>query len=199
MIIPTNASTAQPDLMADDKNIFNLPSTPPATSHQHNWHVPMAAPTTIAIARIHAAEGAAVTKAGEVLDSKAKNWTSWAQAIALLFKLFGVQEYVSGEVPYLDLKDDQESAANWVYNDMFAQLLITSNISVRERVHTNGCVSSHRIWLSLQSMHESKSHLILTTHLHMLMNTVAVEDDNRVFQSSIIYTIIDLIIDLIIF
>jgi len=27
MIIPTNASTAQPDLMADDDNILDLPTT----------------------------------------------------------------------------------------------------------------------------------------------------------------------------
>ena len=65
-----------------------------------------------------------------------------------------------------------------MYNDTFAQLLITSNISVKERVHTNRCISAHCMWLSLQSMHESKSHLILTTHLCMLMNTVTAEDNN---------------------
>jgi len=178
MIIPTNASTAQPDLMADDDNILNLPTTPPATSHQHDWHVPMVAPMTTAITCIHAAEGAAVTKAGELLDSKTKNWTGWAQSMVLLFKLFGIQEYVLGELPYPDPKDDPNSAMNWMYNDTFAQLLITSNISVKERVHTNRCTSAHRMWLSLQSMHKSKSHLILTTHLRMLMNTIAAEDDN---------------------
>ena len=178
MTVPTNVSTAQPDLMADDNNILDLPSTLPATSRQHDWHVPMVAPMTTTIARIHASEGAAVTKAGDLLDSKAKNWSGWAQSMALLFKLFGIQEYVSGEVTYPDPKDDPDSAANWIYNNTFAQLLITSNISVKEHVHTNGCMSTHCMWLSLQSMHESKSHLILTTHLRTLMNTVAAEDDN---------------------
>jgi len=178
MIIPNNTSTAQPDLMADDDNILDLPSTPPTTSRQHDWHVPMVAPSNTTIVRIHAAEGAAVTKAGELLDNKNKNWTGWAQSMALLFKLFGIQEYVSGELPYPDPKDDPNSAANWMYNDTFAQLLITSNISVKERVHTNGCTSTHCMWLSLQSMNESKSHLILTMHLRTLMNTIAAEDDN---------------------
>jgi len=164
--------------MADEDNILDLPVTPPAPSRQEDWHVPMAAPSTSTIARIHAAEGAAVTKAGDLLDSKTKNWSGWAQSMALLFKLFGVQEYVLGEVTYLDPKDDPQSAANWIYNDMFAQLLITSNISVKECIHTNGCMSVHCMWLSLQSMHESKSHLILTTHLRTLMNTVATEDEN---------------------
>ena len=112
MIIPTNVSAAQPDLMADDNNILDLPSTPPVTSCQHDWHVPMAAPSTTTITCIQAAEGTAIMKAGDLLDSKAKNWLGWAQSMALLFKLFGVQEYVLGEVPYLDPKDDPESAVN---------------------------------------------------------------------------------------
>jgi len=142
------------------------------------WHVPMVAPTTTTIAHIHAAEGTAVIKAGELLDSKNKNWMGWAQSMALLFKLFGIQKYVLGELPYPDLKDDPNSTMNWMYNDMFTQLLIMSNISVKECVHTNGCTSTHHMWLSLQSMHKSKSHLILTTHLCMLMNTIAAEDNN---------------------
>ena len=88
MYIPNNALTTQPEIMAEDDNIFNLPETSLAPSRQDNWHVPMVAPTTIAC--IHAAEGAAVTKAGELLDSKAKNWSGWLQSMALLFKLFGV-------------------------------------------------------------------------------------------------------------
>ena len=98
--------------------------------------------------------------------------------MALLFKLFGIQEYVLGEVTYLDPKDNPDNTANWIYNDMFTQLLITSNISVKERVHTNGCTSAHYMWLSLQSMYKSKLHLILTMHLCTLINTVATEDDN---------------------
>ena len=175
MIVPTDATTIQPKIMADD-NIFNLSGTSLTPNRQDDWHVPMAAPTTITC--IHAAEGAAITKAGELLDNKAKNWSSWSQSMALLFKLFGVREYVMGKVTCPDPKDDPESAENWAYNDTFAQLLITSNISPMEKVHTNGCPTSNRMWLSLQSMHKSKSHLILTMHLCTLMNTTAAEEDN---------------------
>jgi len=157
--------------------IYSIYLVPPFTlNRQDDWHVPMAAPTTITC--IHAAEGATVTKAGEFLDNKAKNWSSWSQSMALLFKLFGVQEYVMGKVTCPDPKDDPESAENWAYNDTFTQLLITSNISPTEKVHTNGCPTSNYMWLSLQSRHESKSHLILTTHLCTLMNTTAAEEDN---------------------
>ena len=176
IFISNDASTTQPEVIAEDDNIFNLPKTSLALSHQDNWHVPMVALTTIA--RIHAAEGAAITKAGKLLDSKAKNWSGWSQLMVLLFTLFGVQEYVQGKIICLDLKDNPESAENWTYNNTFAQLLIMSNIYIKERVHTSGCTSAHHMWLSLQSIHESKSHLILTMHLRMLMNTVAAEDDN---------------------
>ena len=130
------------------------------------------------IARIHTAEGTAITKAGETLDHHAKNWSSWLQSMALLFKLFKVQEYVLGKIDCPDPKDNAKSAENWTYNNTFAQLLITSNISPAERVHTNRCLTANCMWLSLQLMHKSKSHLVLTTHLCMLMNTTTSEDDN---------------------
>jgi len=127
---------------------------------------------------IYAAEGAAVTKSSKILDNQHKNWSAWLQSMVLLFKLFKVQEYILSKVTCLDPQDDLVGAENWGYNDIFAQLLITSNIAPLERVHTNGCPMSNCMWLSLQSMRESTSHLILTTHLHMLMNTTMVEDNN---------------------
>ena len=145
-------------------------------SCQQDWHAPMQTPPTITY--IHTAKGTAITKSGKILDNQHKNWSAWLQSMALLFKLFKVQDYVLGKVTCLDPQDDPVGAENWGYNDTFAQLLITSNIAPLERVHTNRCPMSNRMWLSLQSMHESTSHLILTTHLHMLMNTTAAEDDN---------------------
>jgi len=145
-------------------------------SCQQDWHAPMQTPSTITC--IHAAKGAAVTNSGKILDNQHKNWSAWSQSMALLFKLFKVQEYVLGKITCLDSNNDPVGAENWGYNDTFAQLLITSNIAPMERVHTNGCPTSNRMWLSLQSMHESISHLILTTHLCTLMNTTVAEDDN---------------------
>ena len=156
-------------------SIFDDIETP---THQHNedWHTPMAPPPNIT--RIHAAENAAVTKVGNLLNSKAKNWSGWSQAMTLLFKLFSVQDYVLGKVACPNIVDDTMSADNWAYNDTFAQILINVNITDSEQIHTNGCMSAHHMWTNLQSMHESKSHLILMTHLRMLMNTIARDEDN---------------------
>ena len=155
-------------------NIFAQGST--MQSCQQDWHAPMQMPSTITY--IHAAEGAAITKSGKILDNQHKNWSAWSQSMVLLFKLFKVQEYVLGKVTCPDPQDDLVGTENWGYNDMFAQLLITSNIAPSERVHTNGCPTSNHMWLSLQSMHESTLHLILTTHLHTLMNTTTAEGNN---------------------
>jgi hypothetical protein len=83
-----------------------------------------------------------------------------------------------GKVIHPNTADDPISAKNWVYNDTFACLLITSNIANNEKIYTHACMSSHQMWANLQSMHESKSHLILTTHLCTLMMTIATDDDN---------------------
>jgi len=173
MTTATDAETTQLGITAGN-NIFDQEST--MQSRQQDWHAPMQMSPTIA--RIHTAEGAAVTKSGKILDSQSKNWSAWSQSMALLFKLFKVQGYVLGKVPCPDPQNDPVGAENWGYNDTFAQLLILSNIAASERVHTNGCPTSNRMWLSLQSMHESISHLILTTHLCTLMNTTAAEGDN---------------------
>lgn len=177
MRIPATAPNAQLDAMAED-NVFEDHDITLTSSRQReeDWHAPMAMPPTIK--RIHATESAAVTKAGELLDSKAKNWSGWSQSMGMLFKLFGVQDYVLGKVVCPDVADDAMSADNWTYNDTFAQLLINSNIANTERIYTSGCSSAHHMWTNLQSMHESKSHLILTTHLRTLMNTIAADDDN---------------------
>jgi len=137
---PSISTTPRSSLNAMTTTI-DVATTQPGTTTENNiFNQPPSA-----ITRIHAAEGAAITKAGETLDRHAKNWSSWSQSMALLFKLFKVQEYVLGKIVCPDPKDDTQSAENWTYNDTFAQLLITSNISPAERVHTNSCPTANRM------------------------------------------------------
>jgi hypothetical protein len=84
---PTTSATNQPKIMAENntRTYQDLPTadTQPK-SHKNNWHALLALPPPT-IAHIHASEGAAVTKADELLDSKTKNWSGWLQQMALLF------------------------------------------------------------------------------------------------------------------
>jgi len=149
--------------MAEDNTINNQGKSPVMSN-------------TPTITRIHAAESAAFTKTGDPLDAKAKNWTGWSQSMRMLFDLFDVMEYVQGKTPCPDSVVDPVGAKNWQYNDAFAQMLITSNISATEKVYTIGCPTSHRMWLNLRSMHES--HLFLTDHFRTLIATTVAEGGN---------------------
>src|SRR5260221_9106263 len=126
---------------------------------------------------IRAAEASAVMKVGEVLDTRIKNWSSWSQSMELLFNLFEVHDYVLGRVTLPEQTRDPVGASNWQYNDTFAMILIMTNISPREKVYTNGCPTSHRMWRSLQSMHKLMSYLIATDNFRSLM-TRANEGEN---------------------
>ena len=94
---PTDIATNQPKIMAENSTAYqDFPAADMQSENSENtWHAPLSLPPPT-IACIHASEGAAVTKAGELLDSKSKNWSRWSQQMALLFKLFNVQEYVQG-------------------------------------------------------------------------------------------------------
>ncbi len=73
MRISATAPNTQPEAMIEE-NIFEDHDVTLTSSRQHeeDWHVPMAMPPTIT--RIHAAENAAVTKAGELLTTWVSNF-----------------------------------------------------------------------------------------------------------------------------
>jgi gag-polypeptide of LTR copia-type len=135
--------------MAEDNTIDNQGKFPAVQQNK-----PMRICNTPTITRINVAEGAAAMNIGDPLDAKAKNWFGWSQTMNLLFDLLYVKEYVQGKTPCPDAALDPVGAMNWRYNDKYSKVLITSNISATERVHTNGCPTSHRMWLNLQSIHE---------------------------------------------
>jgi hypothetical protein len=91
--ITTNTPINQPKEMANEtSSTFTKIETPHSPTHQRedddDWYAPMMPPPTIT--RIWAPQNAAITKMGELLDGKAKNWSGWSQAMELLFNLFSV-------------------------------------------------------------------------------------------------------------
>jgi len=149
---------------------------PPVIQKKKLWRPPRAKPP--GVKAIKTSEGGALIKVGEILDARAKNWHSWSQSMALLFQVLKVGDYVHGRmIPCPDPQEDPVGAANWEYNDTYAQMLITNNIAPAEKVHTNGAPTAHRMWTNLQAMHESTNRLVLTGYLRPLM-TVASEGVN---------------------
>ena len=58
---------------------------------------------------------------------------------------------------------------NWEYNDAYAKMLITNNITLVEKIHTNGAPTANCMWMNLQTMHKSTNHLVLTGYMWNLM------------------------------
>jgi hypothetical protein len=167
----------EPDLIEPDAEDEESPTDFQGISSdlQSDWHVPDTAPK---IERIHATESLAVTKVDELLDSKARNWTGWSEYMDMLFILFDIQDYVQGKIPCPNETDDPVGASNWAYNDTYAQMLIITNISTTEKVHTRGCPTAHSMWLNLQSMHDYANQPGMAAHYRTLFHTNVAEGGN---------------------
>jgi len=71
-----------------------------------------------------------------------------------LFISFEVKNIVSGQLVCPDPVWDPEGAKNWMYNDNYAQMLITTNISENLMIHTQGCLTTYNMWQTLRTMFE---------------------------------------------
>jgi hypothetical protein len=79
----------------------------------------------------------------EQLDDS--NWVTWRERIRRIFALCGVNPYVYGELPRPDPEVNPDVADIWDMNDMYAQILITNNISKDQMVHVSHLNTTHEI------------------------------------------------------
>src|SRR5271154_2221694 len=89
-----------------------------------------------------------ITKLKEPLDDT--NWAIWRERIRRIFKLCRVVPYIDGTLPRPDsATTDQDTIDAWDRNDVYAQILITNNISGNQMVHVSRLDTAHQIWTSL--------------------------------------------------
>ena len=74
-----------------------------------------------------------ITKMKDRLDET--NWVVWRELIRRIFALCGAEPYVYGHLECPDPAVDRQMAEVWHANDMYAQILIVSNISKGQMVH----------------------------------------------------------------
>ncbi len=155
---------------SDDEEISESEETeeeePPPPPRKHKRSSRLRIP---AVEPIEARESGALLKAAELLDAQAKNWQSWSQSMEILFHIIKVGDYVHGRIPRPDPRKDPIGTENWEYNDAYAKMLITNNITPAEKIHTNGAPTANRMWTNLQTMHESTNRLVLTGYMRNLM------------------------------
>ena len=68
-----------------------------------------------------------IMKMKEQLDDT--NWVVWCELICHIFMICDIEPYVYGQLKCPDLAVDHQMVEVWHTNDMYAQILIVSNIS----------------------------------------------------------------------
>jgi hypothetical protein len=98
-----------------------------------------------------------ITKMLEPLDDT--NWVVWRERIRRLFLLSGAEPYVYGTLKRPD-SATSPNLAIWITNDVYAQILITNNITMGQMVHVTRLNTAHEIWRSLEAIHETKDYQV---------------------------------------
>ena len=63
---------------------------------------------------------------------------------------------------------DPEGTENWEFNNSYMRMLINKNIAPKEKVHTRGCATTHKMWNNLKTIHKSTCYLVHTDHICVL-------------------------------
>ena len=145
------------------------PPSPPA---------PVAHIARPSVERIIIPGGSASTKIEVMLDTKAGNWACWSRLMNYLFAAVKVKNIVYGQIICLDPLRDPDGTRNWTYNNNYAQMLITTNISESLMVHTEGCLTRNNMWKTLRAMFEATTELEYTEHLRTIFKNRATDNTN---------------------
>ena len=88
------------------------------------------------------------------------SWMIWCEHIPRIFSICGIDPHVYGKLEHPDPALDPESTTTWDINDMYAQIIITNNISKDQMVHVTRLDTVHKIWKSLEAIHETRDYQI---------------------------------------
>jgi hypothetical protein len=68
----------------------------------------------------------------------------------------------------------------WDANNVYAQILITNNISGNQMLHVSQLDTDHQIWTSLEVIHEMRGHQVAILIQHTLFCACVQDDDDIV-------------------
>jgi len=166
---PTTSVT--PSIFSDLTSRVSAPGAPSGNVSNVS-QVAQATPVIKKLDNVHSS----ITKMKEPLDES--NWVIWRERIRRIFHLCGVEPYVYGKLKRPDPAVDLAIHDIWDYNDVYAQILITNNISKGQMVHVTRLNTACEIWKSLEAIHETKDYQIAITIQRSLFRKCASEDDD---------------------
>ena len=143
-----------------------------------NTSAPVASQATAAVPLILKGGGSGITKIEETLEGKKNNWTTWSESMMTLFDLNDVVDFVVSQVPHPERARNPVGTKNWRYNNAYAKLCIDNNTAPSEKVHTQGCMTAHKMWENLKLMYESTDYMVYTDQLKATLEIRATEGTN---------------------
>ena len=124
-------------------------------------------------------EHGSIMKLKEPLDET--NWAIWREQVRRIFKLCRVVPYIDGTLPRPNAATTHQDILDaWDSNDIYAQILITNNISGNQMVHVSRLETAHQIYSSLEAIHETRGHQVAISIQRSLFRMSAQEDDDIV-------------------
>src|SRR6266850_3520106 len=85
------------------------------------------------IERIRTSKTGGIIRLFKPLDDT--NWSVWRDHMLDIFKIYGAEEYVTGNVTQPDKSLNPRAARNWTFNNAFTKVIITNNIVSLQKVH----------------------------------------------------------------
>ncbi len=95
-----------------------------------------------------------------------------------IFLLCGTDPYIYRTIPCPDPVIDPDVADIWDKNDIYAQILITGNITEQQMVHVSHLNTTHEIWRSLEAIHKMHDHQVAVAIQRALLSMHANKTDD---------------------
>jgi hypothetical protein len=125
------------------------------------------------MARVSAKEVLNIPKMPEPLTDN--NWSLWKDRIKRILELCEVDAYALGQIPKPTRGNDQEER-NWKYNDNYAAVIISNNITATQMIHVGQCSTANTMWSNLEAVHEMKGHQTVMEVLCNIFQSIAKDD-----------------------
>jgi hypothetical protein len=90
----------------------------------------------------------------------------------------GTLGYVTGASQCLDTYANPQGSKIWILNDAFTHMQIQCNITKPQMIHISQCATAHKMWKSLENVHNNKGHQALVVFMCNFYCLAAKKGDN---------------------
>ena len=147
-------------------NSDGTPATPSAPLTQ----------STGCIKKVDAKEAQSITRLPNALTEG--NWAVWKEQMLRIFKVCGVRAYIEGTLLRPNEATHRDDFDAWEFNDGYAQLLITINLSSSQMLYVTQLPTARTMWQALAAIHEVRGHQTAMAIQRQLFRAEAHDGDN---------------------